>query len=66
MSVFVILASTFAFAQKDDEQKKPKPKPNPPVVVVPPDGKKPKENERPPKKPQGEFLGTIQTPRIFK
>ena len=50
-SAFIILASSIAFAQKNDEQKKPKPKDNPPVVVVPKDGKKPKENERPPKKP---------------
>jgi hypothetical protein len=52
---FIILASAIAFAQKNDDQKKPpKPKDNPPVVVVPKDGKKPKDNEKPPKKPREE------------
>lgn len=61
MGAFVILASASVFAQKSDDQKKPqKPKDNPPVVVVPKDGKKPKDNERPPKKPQGELMETLQ------
>lgn len=63
-SAFVILASTFALAQKDDDQKKPKPKPSPPVVVVPDGGKKPKGNDRP-KKPQGELVETAQTLRLL-
>lgn len=65
MGVFVILASTSAFAQQNDDQKKPKPKDNPPVVVVPKEGKKPKENDRPPKKPQGELTETLQTLRFL-
>ncbi|HEX8369922.1 MAG TPA: hypothetical protein VF604_15355 [Pyrinomonadaceae bacterium] len=65
MGAFVILASTSAFAQKNDDQKKPKPKDNPPVVVVPKDGKKPRENDRPPKKPQGALMETLQTLKFF-
>lgn len=62
---FIVLASAAAFAQKDDDQKKPKPKPSPPIVVVPDGGKKPKGNERPPQKPQGEQAETAMTPGRF-
>ncbi|HLM02811.1 MAG TPA: hypothetical protein VK400_17295, partial [Pyrinomonadaceae bacterium] len=65
MGAFIVLASATAFAQKDDEQKKPKPKPSPPIVVVPDGGKKPKGNERPPQKPQGEPTETAMMPGRF-
>jgi hypothetical protein len=63
-AAFVILASTMALAQKQDE-KKPKPKENPPEIVVPKDKKPPRDNDRPPrderKKPQGDFMDLVRT-----
>ena len=62
---FVVLASAATFAQKNDDQKKGDQKKNPPVVIVNPEGKKPKEdkprdNRDDRKKPQGEFMGEFR------